>query len=73
MESILQNKKLYISLGVGILLIGIAAFVAGRMLNERLELWDSADPMAAEYPYCWMKLPPRQNFQAQKLTSQGCL
>jgi hypothetical protein len=33
MESIMQNKKLYIGLGVGTLLIGIAAFVAGRMLN----------------------------------------
>ena len=29
----MQNKKLYISLAIGILLIGIAAFVAGRMFN----------------------------------------
>ncbi len=29
----MQNKKLYISLGVVILLVGVAAFVAGRMIN----------------------------------------
>ena len=29
----MQNRKLYISLGLAILLIGIAAFIAGRMLN----------------------------------------
>ena len=29
----MQNKKLYISFGLVILLIGIAAFVGGRMLN----------------------------------------
>jgi len=29
----MANKKLYISLGIAILLIGIAAFIAGRMLN----------------------------------------
>ena len=29
----MQNKKLYISLGLAVVLFGIAAFVAGRMLN----------------------------------------
>lgn len=29
----MQNKKLYLSLGIGVLVIGIAAFIAGRMLN----------------------------------------
>lgn len=29
----MRNKKLYFGLGLGILLIGIAAFVAGRMIN----------------------------------------
>jgi hypothetical protein len=29
----MQNKKLYIGLGIAILLIGVAAFVAGRMIN----------------------------------------
>jgi hypothetical protein len=32
----MQNKKLYISLGITILLIGIAAFVAGRMINSNV-------------------------------------
>ena len=32
-ELIKQNKKLYICLGITVLLIGIAAFVAGRMIN----------------------------------------
>lgn len=33
-EKVMQNKKLYVSLGVAILLVGAAAFVAGRMLNR---------------------------------------
>jgi len=32
----MQNKKLYISLGIATLLIGIATFVAGRMLNGKV-------------------------------------
>jgi len=32
----MQNKKLYITLGLTILLIGIAAFVGGRMLNSNV-------------------------------------
>ena len=32
----MQNKKLYITLGLVILLIGIAAFVGGRMLNGKI-------------------------------------
>ena len=33
MESTMQNKKLYVGLGIAILLIGIAAFVAGKWIN----------------------------------------
>ena len=32
----MQNKKLYISLGIAVLLIGIAAFIAGRMINSNV-------------------------------------
>jgi hypothetical protein len=32
----MQNKKLYIGLGVAILFIGVAAFIAGRMLNGQV-------------------------------------
>lgn len=32
----MQNKKLYIGFGFAILLIGVAAFVAGRMLNGKV-------------------------------------
>ncbi len=32
----MQNKRLYITFGLAILLIGIAAFVAGRMLNGKV-------------------------------------
>ena len=32
----MQNKKLYIGLGIAILLVGVAAFVGGRMLNGRV-------------------------------------
>jgi len=34
MEVTMPNKKLFISLGIAILLIGIAAFVAGKFLNS---------------------------------------
>ena len=32
----MQNKKLYITFGLAILLIGVAAFVGGRMLNGNI-------------------------------------
>jgi hypothetical protein len=32
----MQNKKLYISLGIIVLVIGAAAFIAGRMINENV-------------------------------------
>lgn len=32
----MQNKKLYIGLGLAVLLIGIAAFIAGRMINSNV-------------------------------------
>ena len=32
----MQNKKLYLGLGVAIILIGVAAFVGGRMLNSNV-------------------------------------
>jgi len=32
----MQNKKLYVSLGVVILLVGAAAFIAGKMLNGKV-------------------------------------
>src|SRR5260221_6979867 len=36
MESTMQNKRLYISLGITIVLVGVAAFVGGRMLNGKV-------------------------------------
>jgi hypothetical protein len=35
-EQTMQNKKLYIILGLAIFLIGVAAFIAGRMLNGQV-------------------------------------
>jgi len=32
----MQNKKLYINIGVAILLIGIAAYIAGKMFNGKI-------------------------------------
>lgn len=32
----MQNKKLFVSLGI-LILVGVAAFVAGRMLNSRID------------------------------------
>src|SRR5262245_32876162 len=44
MEKIMQNKKLIVFLGFTILLVGIAAFIGGRMLNQR------ADPLGLGLP-----------------------
>jgi hypothetical protein len=40
----MQNKKLYISLGIAILLIGISAFVAGRMINGKVGIVSLGGP-----------------------------
>jgi hypothetical protein len=40
----MQNKKLYINLGLAILLVGIAAFVAGRMLNGNIGIVSLGGP-----------------------------
>ncbi|HEU0297037.1 MAG TPA: hypothetical protein VFR47_30135 [Anaerolineales bacterium] len=40
----MQNKRLYILLGLAILLVGIAAFVAGRMLNGRIGIVSLGGP-----------------------------
>src|SRR4030095_1825367 len=40
----MQNKKLYISLGIVILLIGIAAFVGGSMLNGKVGIVNLGGP-----------------------------
>jgi hypothetical protein len=32
----MQNKKVYVMLGIVILIVGVAAFIAGRMLNARV-------------------------------------
>lgn len=44
----MQNKKLFISLGIAILLIGIAAFVGGRMLNGRTGIVSLGGPNAGQ-------------------------
>ena len=31
----MQNKKLYISLGIAVILVGVSAFIAGRLINSR--------------------------------------
>ena len=40
----MQNKKLYITFGFTILLIGIAAFIGGRMLNGRVGIVSLGGP-----------------------------
>jgi hypothetical protein len=41
----MQNKKVLIVLGAAILLIGIAAFIAGRMFNTRFSSVGASGPM----------------------------
>jgi len=36
MELLMQNKKIYVISGIATLLIGMAAFVAGRMINDKV-------------------------------------
>jgi hypothetical protein len=44
----MQNKKLYIGLGLSMLLIGIAAFVAGRMINGNVGIVSLGGPNGGE-------------------------
>lgn len=40
----MQNKKLYIGLGISILLVGVAAFIAGRMMNGKIGIVSLGGP-----------------------------
>jgi len=42
----MQNKKLYLTLGLAILLIGVAAFIGGRMLNGKIGIVTLGEPNA---------------------------
>src|SRR6185503_6917541 len=44
----MQNKKLYIVLGVVMLLVGAAAFVAGRMINGKIGIVSLGGPNAGQ-------------------------
>jgi hypothetical protein len=43
-----RNKKLFITLGIAILLIGIAAFVAGRMINGNVGIVSLGGPNSGQ-------------------------
>ena len=44
----MQNKKIYVGLGVAVLLVGVAAFIAGRLLNQRVGPPGISLPVGAE-------------------------
>jgi hypothetical protein len=49
----MQNKKVYIILGLAIFLIGIAAFVAGRMLNGKVGNVGLGGPNSQTFVSVW--------------------
>ena len=62
----MQNKKLYISLGIVILLVGIAAFIGGRMLNGKIGIVSLGGPNAGRVSISINDVTPAPQLPATK-------
>jgi hypothetical protein len=67
----MQNKKLYISLGIAILLIGISAFVAGRMLNGEVGIVGLGGPIAGRVSISLDDITPAPELPVTKADVTG--
>lgn len=67
----MQNKKLYISLGIAILLIGIAAFIAGRMLNGKVETVGLGEPNGGRVSISLDDITPAPELPPTKADATG--
>ena len=67
----MQNKKLFISLGIAILLIGIAAFVGGRMLNGSIGIVRLGGPNAGQVSISINEITPAPELPATQADVTG--
>lgn len=67
----MQNKRLYILLGLAILLVGIAAFVAGRMLNGRIGIVSLGGPNGGRVSISINDITPAPELPATKADITG--
>jgi hypothetical protein len=70
-EQIMQNKKLYISLAIGILLIGMAAFVAGRMFNAGIGIVGLGGPNGGQVSISLNDITPAPELPTTKADITG--
>lgn len=67
----MQNKKLYIGLGLVILLIGVAAFVGGRMINGRIGTVGLGGPNAGRVSISLNDITPAPELPSTKADITG--
>ena len=67
----MQNKKLYIGFGFAILLIGIAAFVAGRMLNGKAGIVSLGGPNGGQVSISIEDITPAPELPATRAEVTG--
>lgn len=67
----MQNKKLYISFGFVIILIGIAAFVAGRMLNGEVGTVGLGGPNGGQVSISLDDITPARELPATRADVTG--
>ena len=67
----MQNKKLYITFGITILLIGVAAFVGGRMLNGNIGTVGLGGPNGGRVSISLNEITPAPEFPAIKADITG--
>ena len=67
----MQNKKLYISFGLVILLIGVAAFIAGRMINSNVGTVGLGGPNGGQVSISLNEITPAPELPTTKADITG--
>ena len=67
----MQNKKLYISFGLVILLIGVASFIAGRMINSNVRTVGLGGPNGGRVSISLNEITPAPELPATRADVTG--